>query len=59
MYKFANDLPVLVPIIIEVEEEEETNNREVLDIDIADFKESIQYFIYDYINNNIRKFKYK
>ena len=58
MYKFANDLPVLVPIIIEVEEEE-TNNREVLDIDIADFKESIQYFIYDYINNNIRKFKYK
>ena len=52
MYKFSNDLPLLVPVSIDVEELKE--NNKILDIDIADFKESIQYFIQDYISNNIK-----
>ena len=57
MYKFSNELPLLVPVSINVEDLLE--NNKILDIDIADFKESIQYFIQDYISNNIKSYKDK
>ena len=57
MYKFSNELPLLVPVSINVEDLPE--NNKILDIDIADFKESIQYFIQDYISNNIKSYKDK
>ena len=57
MYKYAHELPQLVPVSIDIEELKE--NNKILDVDIADLKESIQYFIQDYISNNIKNYKYK
>ena len=56
MYKYVSELPPLE----EVEDELAVEESSVIkNTDIEDFKESIQYFITDYINNNIKSFKYK
>ena len=56
MSTYWNDLSVLEDISKEIE----TNAKEDInynDNDIDDFKESIMYFIEDWINSNIKLFK--
>ena len=51
-----NDLENLKDILDNLEP---TNVKDITDKDIDDFKESIQYFIEDYIDTNIKKYKEK
>jgi len=51
-----NDLEKLTDILDNLEL---TDVKDITDKDIEDFKESIQYFIEDYIDTNIKKYKEK
>ena len=51
-----NDLEPLKDIIDDIKPDYAKN---ITDKDIEDFKESIQYFIKDYINTNVKKYKEK
>ena len=53
MATYWNDLAVLNDISKEIEESA-TENINYNDSDIDDFKESVSYFIEDWINSNIK-----